>query len=391
MNLSLIALSFASFRRKRAKNLPLFFALFLVAFIASSILFIASSIKQVNMEQIGRLPDITMQRVVGGRMEGIEERRVFEILEIAGVEWAVGRVWGYYFFPHSSLKNGGANFTILGIDPYLGSEENHKIKYEILSLFGDKPGLMRVGEGVKRAMDLSFSSDSLAFVSPDGELIRLGLGGVLSGDGLYDFILVERDLASEILGLDGDLVSDIIIKVANPKEVATVAKKLSERYPDSKILTKEQILLAYSSLLDYKSGLFLALFITVLLSVWILIYEKASGLSAGERMEISLKRALGWSVGEVMALKFFEHSWLVLISMSFALCTAYIFVYLFDAPFLSAIFISSSDLALPFSARFGVGFFEAVTYVIFGAMLYLSAVMIPVWRGAMTEAGEVIR
>ncbi|CAE09768.1 ABC transporter permease [Wolinella succinogenes] len=390
-NPSLIALSIASLRRRALKNLSLLIALVIVIFTASSILFTADSIQRVNKEQIGRLPDITMQRMVGGRLETIEEGRVDELLEIEGVEWAIGRIWGYYFFPHAGLQNGGANFTLLGIDPYYGSEENHRLPEEFLEILPQESGVMHVGLGVKRAMEKSFSPSSLAFVSPGGELWRLKLGLVLEEVGLYDFILLPKEEARAILGMEEGRVTDIVLKVSNPKEVATIASKLIERYPDSKILTKEQITLAYESLIGYKSGLFLALFITVFLAIGIVIYEKASGISEEERREISLQKAIGWSVGEVMTLKFLEHGWLILLALFLGLLGAYFFVYGLGSPYLSQIFISSSDLALPFSPRLGAGFFEILTYGLFGAFLYLSAVMIPVWRSAMSDAGEVIR
>lgn len=106
-NPSLIALSIASLRRRALKNLSLLIALVIVIFTATSILFTADSIQRVNKEQIGRLPDITMQRMVGGRLETIEEGRVDELLEIEGVEWAIGRIWGYYFFLTQDFKMEG--------------------------------------------------------------------------------------------------------------------------------------------------------------------------------------------------------------------------------------------------------------------------------------------
>ena len=75
MNRSLLALSIALVRNKALKYIPLTLLLVLVIFLATSVSFIASGIKKIQAQQIGNLPSITLQRVVGGRIESVSEER----------------------------------------------------------------------------------------------------------------------------------------------------------------------------------------------------------------------------------------------------------------------------------------------------------------------------
>ncbi len=386
MNRSLLALSIALVRNKALRYIPLTLLLVLVIFLATSVSFIASGIKKIQAQQIGNLPSITLQRVVGGRIESVSEERIDEILTIAGVEWALGRVWGYYFFPHVALQNGGANFTILGIDPF----EPHFLEDDS-SINLEESGIMHVGTGVYDAMQKSFNRDSLTLISPTSKPHTLRLGELLEGAWSYDFIVLHKDEAREILGVREGEVTDIVVQVTHEAEIPTIASKLIELYPDSRVLSKEQILLAYESVIDYKSGLFLVLFITVLLALSIALYNQASILSSDERREIALLRALGFSVGEVMWLKALEHLYLIATALFVGILGAYLFVYIAKAPLLWHIFISSSDLTPPFSPQIGAEFFELISYALLGAFLYFAVVLIPIWRACASEMGEWLR
>jgi len=59
-------------------------------------------------------PDITVQQMVGGRLDRMSVKLIPEIERIGGVKTAVPRVWG--FVPISIDKNRSAVYTLMGID-----------------------------------------------------------------------------------------------------------------------------------------------------------------------------------------------------------------------------------------------------------------------------------
>jgi len=70
------------------------------------------SIKKELMITHDELPDIVVQKVIGGRQQYINIENIDKIVNIPGIKNIVPRIWGYYFFEYSNI-----NFSVIGIDP----------------------------------------------------------------------------------------------------------------------------------------------------------------------------------------------------------------------------------------------------------------------------------
>ena len=106
--------------------------------------------------------------------------------------------------------------------------------------------------------------------------------------------------------MDEDKATDIVVKVANPEEIFTVASKIKLLYPDTRVITNKELEISYQNIFDYKGGLFLALFVVSIFTFFIIIYDKASGLTSEEKKEIGILKAIGWQVEDVLKEKFYE-------------------------------------------------------------------------------------
>lgn len=376
--------------RQKTKNIFLFTVLLFLTFLLTSVLFVTNSIKHELLNTVEALPEITVQNIKGGKAYDIEVSTVDEILTVAGVEDAIARVWGYYFF-----RNAGVNFTVVGVDEY----ENQYTKSlgELIEkgeypLFGNSS--MVVGQGVKKAMEESYYKEYFNFIKPDGTFKKVDIAGVWQSETSLesnDIVVMSKELAREIFGMDESKATDIVVKVANPEEIPTVVAKIELLLPSARVITKEDLKVSYRNIFNYKSGFFMALFLTSLFAFFIVVYDKSSGLSVEEKREIGVLKAIGWTVDDVLKEKFYESFIISFSAYLLGIFAAFVFVYIFKAPIIREIFAGYSELQPDFNLPF-VFDFQTVALVFFITVpVYAAATIIPSWRTATLETDDVIR
>ncbi len=389
MSFKLLDFAITSLRRRVWKNIAIFFVFFMIIFTIFSVLFISKSIQKELELTLDSLPQIFVQRLVGGRVQSMSEERAYKIAEIVGVESVSRRVWGYYYF-----QNAGANFSLVGLDFSMDSfKKNYSDVIEKFYDVKDK-NFMIVGQGVKKILKKSFYKDEFNFVLPNGEFLNVKIKGVFSADSELessDTILLPINLARKILGLRDDEVSDFVVRVANPLEVESVKQKIKYLYPDCRVLSKNDLKVSYQNIFDYKSGVFLSLFLSAFVAFFILVFEKASSVSKEQVKEIGILRAVGWQVEDILKLKFLESFLISFFAYSLALVFAYFFVYVLQAPLLRDLFMSYSVLKPNFSLLpvFDVGLM--VTVFLATIPLYIASTIIPTWRASTVEVEEALR
>jgi len=387
INIYLIEYAINSILRQKYKAIFITIVFTLLIFLLTSIFFITNSLRYELDSTVESLPEITIQNLKAGRVVDIDVDMVDDILGIAGVNDAVARVWGYYYF-----KNGGVNLSLVGIDEY---EKQYKKSFtNIVDKFDLNSPSMILGVGVKQVFKDSYYEEYFNFIKPDGTLKKVNIAGVFDGDTKLesnDVIVMSKDLLREIFDMSEDKATDIVVKVANPQEVATVASKIELMFPNSRVITKQDLKVSYQNIFDYKSGVFLALFIIALFTFFIIIYDKASGLSSEEKREIGILKAIGWRVDDVLKEKFYEAFIISFFSYIAGVSLAVGYVYIFQAPLLKNIFIGYSDLKVSFELPFIFDIQTLALVFLLTIPIYVGATIIPSWRVATLEADEVIR
>jgi len=389
INHYLIGFAINSLIRRGAKS---FFTLFIfttLIFLLSSILLISSSIKEELFMTLKSLPQITVQKLRAGRHTNIEMKRVDELLKLNGVQSAIPRVWGYYYFDKA-----GVNFSVVGIDSFDKQyKESFKRVVEDVD-FDTLKGSMIVGEGVNRVLSQNYYKGFFNFVKPDGELKKVKIASTFKTHTSLesnDIILMQKELVLEIFGMNSDEATDIVLKVPNPEEIPTISKKIKNLFPDSRVITNSDLRVSYQNIFDYKSGLFLALFIISAFTFFMIIYDKASGLSSEEKKEIGILKALGWTIDDVLKAKFYESFIVSFISFLTGIIIAIFFVYTLQAPLLRDIFIGYSRLKPSFELPFMLDFQTLFLLFFLTVPMYIAAIIIPSWKIAVTNADEVMR
>lgn len=387
INFYIVEYAINSLLRQKYKTVFVTLVLTLLIFLLSSIFFITSSMKHELHATVDALPEITVQKIKAGRHDEIDVDVIDAILELNGVESAVARVWGYYYF-----ENAGVNFTLMGIDEY---EEQYKKSFvaAVSKLDFTKPSML-VGEGVKRVMDTNYYKEYFNFIKPDGTLKRVDIDAVFKAETELesnDVILMSKESVREIFEMKENKATDIVVRVANFNEVATIASKIKLLYPDTRVITKDDLKISYQNIFDYKSGIFLALFTTALFAFFIIIYDRASGLSSEQKREIGILKAIGWRVDDVLREKFYEGFIVSLLAYVLGIALALAFVYIFHAPLLREIFSGYSQLKTSFALPFVLDVQTFALLFFLTVPLYIAAIIIPSWRSATLEADEVIR
>ncbi len=361
----------------------------LLIFLLSSVLFISSSIKQTLNYTLKAQPDFIVQNIKGGKVAPINSNMVNKILNIYGVEKVTKRVYGRYFFDdkYSTL--------IVGVD-FLDEQSNKNLETLIsstdLKQFLSKEQMI-IGQGVKNYLKTHYYNLGYNFLTPDGQMKNIKIFKTLSSKSAIisnDETIMPLKSAQKVLGLKENEITDIALNVPNDSEWQTVKAKLQSLNFNIRVISKKDMQKAYESLFNYKGGLFLVLFLIVIATFSLLLYLRYTLAASLERKEIAILRAVGWSIKDVLKLKFLENIFLVIFAFILGSSLAYIFVFILNAPLLKNIFLGGSNLTnfAKFTPVVDYGVLSTI-FIIF-TVAFLSSVLIPVWKIAVTEPKEAL-
>ncbi len=387
INFYLLEFALNSILRQKSKNVFIAFVFTLLIALLSSVFFITNSIKHELGASVDSLPQILVQNVKAGRHYDIDVSKIDDILGISGISDAIDRVWGYYYF-----EQAGVYFSVVGVDEF---ETQYKDTLAVaVEKFDFSEDGMLLGEGVKRALEQNYYKEYFNFIKPDGRVKKMTFSGVFHSDielESNDMIIMSKSNAREIFELDESKATDIVVKVSNPDEIDTIALKIKQALPEANVITNEAIRVSYENIFNYKSGIFLALFIICIFTFFVIVYDKASGLSSEEKKEVGILKALGWRVEDVLKEKFYESFILSFFAYLLGITIAFGYVYLLQAPLLRDIFIGYSNLKPSFELPFIVDLQTLFLVFFLSVPIYVASIIIPSWRIATLDADEVMR
>jgi len=378
-----------SILRQKTKNIFIFTLFTILIFLVASIFEISNGLKKELLTTVNSLPEITIQNTQAGKIIDIEESKINEILQINGISSANGRVWGYYYFAPKNLY-----FTIVGIDQF---EQQAKNNFEILTKqydFNKMQNEMIVGNGILKILNENYYREYFNFIKPDGEIKQVNIIGSFDRETTLqtnDIILMSKDLAYEIFGINQTMVTDIVVDVKNIEEIDTVALKIKEIFPNYKVTTREDLKRGYEEMFNYKGGLFLALFIVCLFSFFMIIYDRSSGLNNEEKREIGILKAVGWSTNNILKWKFYESTIISITAFLFGFILSFLYVYILEAPLLKNLFLGFNTMKPEFSIPFELNLSLMATIFFICIPIYIAATIFPSWRASVADADEVLR
>jgi len=199
---------------------------------------------------------------------------------------------------------------------------------------------------------------------------------------------MDINLAKDILGIKQQNCTDIIIRAPNKAEYDMILQKLIMAHFDSLIIQKEDLLKAYSNFFDYKSTIFMILYMVVLISFLLILYQRYLYIEYTQKKQIAILRSIGWNIQKIIYLKLLENSIIFIFAYIFGVSFGYIYVFVFQAPYVSKLFLGSSNLDV--QPYFNSIIHTDIFVMIFGFFIIpiFVAIIIPVWKIAITEPLE---
>jgi len=391
INLYLLTYAINALYRRGFKSFFTFFMLGLITFLIASILMIAHAIKHELSLTVDALPELTIQNLQAGRHQNISLAHLDALLDIHGVQRAIPRVWGFYYF-----DNAGVNFSVVGIDAFDHQTKEHlekMVEAFDFEAFRATPSMV-VGEGVKRVLSENYYKDYFNFITTEGNFQKVSLAGVFDAKTSLesnDMIFMPEQSVRKIFGMSPHEATDIVLRIATKDEIPTIITKVKALYPSSRIITKEAMRVSYQSLFDYKSGIFLALFLVCLITFLMIVFDRASGLSSEEKKEVGILKAVGWQIDDILKEKFYEAGIIALGAFICAIIAALFFVYTLQAPLLRDIFTGYSILKPRFELPFVLDVQMLSVIFFLSVPIYIASILIPSWKTATLDADEVMR
>ena len=382
-HLKILEFALSALWRRRFKNLAIVIVYGFTIAVLASILLMTDALRGEAEQILLGAPDLVVQRVAAGRHDLIPVDYAEEIRGLPGVGEVSPRYWGYYFDAFTE-----SNFTFVGIDD--------GPPYELELLEGRLPSApfeCAVGEGVARARSTG-AGHELTLISHDGLGVIFDVVGEFQASSSIltnDLVVFRNADLVELFGIPEGRAVDLSVEVFNDGEVSTVAAKVKRIFPDTRPITRSEILRTYDAVFSWRSGMLLTVFAAALAAFCILAWDKATGISAEERREIGVLKALGWSTGDVLELKFWEGTAISLTAFLLGLIAALVHVVLLGASLLAPVIRGWSVLFPEFRFTPAISVYQLFVLGFLTVVPYVASTVAPSWKAAVTDPEEVMR
>jgi ABC-type lipoprotein release transport system permease subunit len=368
---NILDFTLSSLWRRKGKNLSLVLVYAFVIFLLASVMFFTHSIKKEASLVLRDAPEMIVQKLVAGRQDLVPVSYIDSIQAIKGVQSVTPRLWGYYYDVTS-----GANYTLM---------VNEDLK--------DKPGTIIIGNGVSRNLAVK-KKDTIPFKTYSGSYLWSEVKGVLASDSELvsaDLILVSGEDFGKIFGIPKDYATDLVLKVRNVKELPTIAAKITRILPDTRPILREEILRTYEAVFDWRGGLIIVILAGAFFAFIILAWDKATGLSAEEKREIGILKAIGWETSDVLLMKFWEGAAVSLSAFLMGILLAYLHVFLTSSVLFEPALKGWSVLYPNFKLTPFINAYQLATLFFLTVIPYTVATIVPSWRSATIDPDSVMR
>jgi ABC-type lipoprotein release transport system permease subunit len=367
----LIDYTVASLARRKLKNLGLLAVYALLIFVLASVMLFSHALRREAAAVLAESPEVIVQRMVAGRHDLIPPGYLDKIGRIRGVQKREGRLWGYYYDP--VVK---ANYTFM-----------------VPATDAPGPGSIVVGHRIAATRGLA-PGNLISFRAYSGKLFGFTVAATLSSRSELvsaDLVLLAEPDFRAFFDIPEGHYTDVALSVANPQEVPNVAAKLAARLADSRPILRDEVLRTYASIFDWREGIVLTLLAGAILAFGIFAWDKASGLSADEKREIGILKAIGWETGDVIRMKLWEAALVSLTAFCLGYVAAYLHVFHFHAGLFEPVLKGWAVLYPRFELVPEIDGAQVATLFFFTVFPYLVATVVPIWRASITDPDAVMR
>jgi lipoprotein-releasing system permease protein len=384
-HINILDYTLLSLSRRKFKNVTIILVFTFVIFITGSILFLTYSFKREALLILKGSPELIIQKMAAGRHELIPVDISNEIMKIPGVAGVEPHYWGYYY--DSLVK---ANYTVIAGAGALS--QNSRLLNGRLPDDRDTR-VAAIGSGISRARFVDLDG-VISLQSARGNVMDFKVAGIFESDSellTSDLIIIGLPDFKTLFNVPDGMATDLVVHVSNETEAPVVAKKVRELFPETRPILRNEITRTYDAVFGWRSGLILTLFAGALVAFIILAWDKATGLSAEEKKEIGILKAIGWETSDILEIKFWEGLVISLTSFLCGIILAYVHVYFFGASIFSPALKGWSVIYPEFRLVPFINLYQTATLMALTVIPYIASTIIPSWKAAITDPDEVVR
>lgn len=368
---NILDFALSSLIRRKARALALLGVYTLVVAVLASLVFFVQALKRDAGVLLEGAPDMVVQRLVAGRHDLIPMAWAQDVAALPGVRRAAPRRWGYHYDPVT-----GANFTVLAQAPGTVPE-----------------GAAILGAGVARVLQVQ-RGHLITLQTCRRQPLLLSVQDILppaSELATADLVLVPPETFQALFELPEGQATDLVVEVANPRELETLAVKVATAFPGARPILKREILRTYEAIFDWRGGMVTVAGLMAVLAFLILAWDRASGLSAEERREIGILKSVGWDTADVLALKFWEGCAVSLTAFLAGVLLGYAHVFLFSGKLFEPALRGWSVLYPSHRLQPHVDPFQLAVLFFLTVVPYTLATVVPSWRAASADPDAALR
>ena len=368
---NMVDFTLSALLRRKGKNTALLAVYTTVVFVLGSVMFFTEGMRREAHIILRGSPEIIVQKMVAGRHDLIPIAYMEEIKGIKGVQSVKARLWGYYYDPVV-----GANYTLLVPDDFkLGG------------------GSIAIGNGISRKR-LTYEGDILSFRGYTGEPLAFQIGEIFSAESELvsaDLVTVSEEDFRGLFAMSREVATDLVVKAKNPRELATIATKIVQLLPDARPILRDEILRTYDAVFSWRSSLMLVILLGAVFSFIILSWDKATGMSAEEKREVGVLKAVGWETSDVLLMRFWEGVVISGAAFMAGVLLAYGHVFFGSAILFAPVLKGWSVLYPEFSISPFIAFNQVAALFFLTVIPYTVATIVPSWRTATIDPDSVMR
>ncbi|MBU5614188.1 ABC transporter permease [Geomonas azotofigens] len=367
----IIDFTLATLLRRKGKNGGLLLVYTLIIFVLASVIFFTEAIKREAMLVLRDSPEIIVQRTLAGRYQTVPISWCDGIGSIRGVSSVQPRLWGYHFD-----RTRRANYTFM-----------------VPAQAPPQSGHVDLGSAVARIQGAT-AGDTIALQGHDGAPRAFTVRKVLESESQLltaDLILISERDYRDFSGLPAGQATDLVLQVRNQREYATIVEKIARMHHDARPILRSEILRTYDAVFDWRSGVMIVIFSAAALAFLIFAWDKATGLSADERTEIGILKAVGWESSDILLMKFWEGTAISLTAFMVGTILAYVHVFLTSATLFAPVLKGWSTLYPYFRLTPWLDFRQVATLFLLTVVPYTITTIVPSWRAATIDPDVVMR
>ena len=368
---NILDFTLSSLLRRKRKNAALILVYTLVVFLIASVMFFTHSIRKEASLVLKDAPEMVVQKLVAGRQDLMPLDYIEKIKGIKGIGSIKGRLWGYYFDPFF-----GANYTLM-------SPDDDRLP----------SGTIAIGEGIAKDRKVH-AGDMVALNAYKGETMLFKVQEIFSAESALvsaDLVLMSIDDLRNLFGIPKGKVTDITLKVRNPRELGTIAQKIVQTLPDTRPITRDEILRTYDSIFNWRGGVIIVILFVAVISFFIFAWDRASGLGAEEKREIGILKAIGWETSDVILMKFWEGMVISFSSFLLGVLLAYAHVYFTSSLLFEPVLKGWSVIYPDFKLIPFIDAYQISTLFFLTVLPYTVSTIVPSWRAATIDPDLVMR